>query len=78
MAIRITNKSTVEVGQTVGCHPATNAWMQGDRYGSVVEVGEAFIYVRMFRSEKMRKFIPSDIVELAPVNSELLRVRLGR
>ena len=43
------------VGRRVELHPATDAWMRGDRYGEVVKIGRTLIHVRMDRSGKVRK-----------------------
>lgn len=53
---------TFVVGMTVSSHPATDAWMRGDRYGTVVKVGRKFVHVRMNRSGQLRKFHPSNLV----------------
>lgn len=43
------------IGQRVELHPATDAWMMGDRYGEVVKIGRTYIHVKMDRSGKVRK-----------------------
>lgn len=48
----------------VEAHPATDAWMQGDRYGTVTKVGRKWVHVRMRRSDKVRKFLPGDLLEV--------------
>lgn len=47
--------TTFSIGQRVELHPATDAWMMGDRYGEVVKVGRSLIHVKMDRSGKVRK-----------------------
>ncbi|MDP2619896.1 MAG: hypothetical protein Q8P46_06920 [Hyphomicrobiales bacterium] len=48
----------------VQTHPATNAWMQGDRYGNVVHVGRKLVYVIMDRSNRFRGFLPDNLVKI--------------
>lgn len=42
-------------GTRVELHPATDAWMSGDKYGDVVRTGRLYVYVKMDRSGKVRK-----------------------
>jgi hypothetical protein len=42
--------ATFTVGQRVELHPATDAWMQGDRFGVVVKLGRVYVHVKMDRS----------------------------
>ena len=37
----------IETGTRVQLHPATDAWMRGDRYGTVVKIGRRLISVKM-------------------------------
>lgn len=43
------------VGKRIELHPATDAWMRGDRYGDVTRVGRKYVYVRMDRSGRTLK-----------------------
>lgn len=45
-------------GTRVELHPATDAWMRGDRYGTVVGVGRKYVHVRMDRSSLVRRVLP--------------------
>jgi hypothetical protein len=45
----------------VQAHPATDAWISGDRYGTVVKIGRILIHVKMDRSGKIRKFTSVDV-----------------
>lgn len=50
--------------QRVQLHPATDAWMQGDRYGTIVRIvtdGKK-IYVKMDRSKRILIVSPKDLV----------------
>lgn len=49
-------------GQRVQTHPATDAWMAGDRFGTVVRVGTRWVSVDMDRSGKRRRFDPNDLM----------------
>ncbi|MFG3718222.1 hypothetical protein ACGF8D_10535 [Streptomyces massasporeus] len=48
----------------VQAHPATDAWMAGDRYGVVARVGRELIHVKMDRSGRVRKFRPDDVEQI--------------
>ena len=52
-----------EVGDRVQLHPATDAWMRGDRYGEVVKIGRDKIHVKLDKSGRTLKLTPRDIVE---------------
>jgi hypothetical protein len=49
-------------GQRVETHPATSAWIMGDRYGEVEIVGRKWVHVRMDRSGRVRKFAPRNLM----------------
>ena len=51
-------------GRRVELHPATDAWMMGDRYGEVVDVGRKYLWVKMDRSGKTRKCLPWMVNEI--------------
>lgn len=50
-------------GQRVEAAPHTDAWMKGDRMGTVERIGrrDLRIYVRMDRSGKLLSFVPSNL-----------------
>jgi hypothetical protein len=48
-------------GDRVELHPATDAWMQGDRYGAVVAVGRKLVHVRMDRSGRLLNVSPRNV-----------------
>jgi hypothetical protein len=50
-----------EKGDRVQAHPATNAWMRGDRYGTVEAASSRKVQVRMDRSGKRLNFAPRDL-----------------
>jgi hypothetical protein len=54
------------VGDRVQLHPATDAWMMGDMYGTVIKLGRKLLHVRMDRSDKIRKVHPVNIVTIYP------------
>lgn len=48
----------------VELHPATDAWMQGDRFGVVERIGKRWIYVRLDRSQRI---LPFSLRNLSPI-----------
>ena len=44
------------LGCRVQAHPATDIWMEGDRYGEVVGYKGKFIQVKMDRSDRILNF----------------------
>jgi hypothetical protein len=58
------NKDNVfEGGSRVECHPACDAWMQGDRYGEVItQLENGDVSVKMDRSGRTLYF-PPDLVK---------------
>ena len=40
--------------QRVELHPATDAWMRGDRYGIVLSIGRKYIHLRMDSGRRLR------------------------
>lgn len=71
----------VIVGDRVELHPATDAWMMGDRYGDVVKVGAKLVHVRMDRSGKVRKLTPAYVTYVGkadcPACGAIYRPHLG-
>lgn len=53
-----------ETGQRVQLHPATDAWMSGDRYGTVEGAGRGgkTLKIRMDRSGKVRQMRPDNLM----------------
>lgn len=49
-------------GQRVGTHPATDEWMQGDRFGTVTKAGRKWVTVRLDRSNRVRRFHPDNLI----------------
>lgn len=49
-------------GARVQAHPATDAWMSGDRYGVIHRAGTKYVHVKMDRSGRIRRFTP-DLLE---------------
>lgn len=54
------------VGTRVQAHPATDAWMRGDRFGTVVTVGRKLVHVRMERSGRVLRFTPDLLTTATP------------
>ena len=51
-----------KVHDRVELHPATDWWMQGDRYGEVIAIGSVYYHVKMDRSGKVRRMVPENIL----------------
>ena len=51
-------------GQRVALHPSTDAWMRGDRFGTVESVGRFYVSVRCDASGKLRRVSPENIEEM--------------
>jgi hypothetical protein len=49
------------IGDRVELHPATDAWMFGDRFGEVIKVGTKLVHVKCDRSGKTRRLSPENI-----------------
>jgi hypothetical protein len=49
-------------GQRVQLHPATDRWMRGDRYGTVIHVGRKLVHVKLDVSQQVAKLHPSNIL----------------
>lgn len=52
------------IGMRVESHPATDAWISGDRYGEIVKVTRTRVHVKMDRSDKVRRFHAADVEEV--------------
>jgi len=59
-----TKPSDFQPGQRVQLHPATDAWMRGDRYGTVTKCGRKYVHVTLERSGRTLRFAPENILEL--------------
>lgn len=57
----VSDGSEVRGGSRVQAHPATDAWMRGDRFGEVVGIGRKYVHVLMDRSGRLRRFTPSNL-----------------
>ena len=53
--------SPFTAGDRVQLHPALDAWMMGDRYGTAVKVGRKYVHVLCDKSNKTRKIHPIDL-----------------
>lgn len=58
------NSTEFAVGDRVQTHPATDAWMSGDRYGEVAKVSldGSRVYVLMEHSGITRRFLRQDVL----------------
>lgn len=49
------------VGDRVELAPHTDAWMAGDRYGTVRVIGRFYLHVDMDKSGKTRRVVPENL-----------------
>ena len=62
--------SEYDRGDRVQVHPATDAWMRGMRYGTVVSVGPKYVHVLLDRDMKpygtgrTRRFVPKNLIPI--------------
>lgn len=52
----------MQTGERVQLHPATDAWMRGDRYGTIVRVTRTRIHVHMDRSGRTLRVVPANVL----------------
>lgn len=55
----------IELRSRVQLHPATDAWMAGDRYGVIVGIGRKRVHVKCDRSHKIRKVSRALLLEVS-------------
>lgn len=46
------NIKDLKIGQRVQTHPATDRWMRGQRFGTVIDIGRQVVGVRFDRGPK--------------------------
>lgn len=63
------NGYAVKVGDRVELHPATDAWMSGDRFGVVERLGNDVAFVRMDRSGRVRRVSSANIGSIVGITS---------
>ncbi len=56
-----TDTSEFRIGQRVEVHPASDAWMSGDRYATVTRVGKSIVFARMDKSNRVRWWHPESL-----------------
>ena len=52
------------IGTRVQLHPATDEWMQGDRYGEIVKAGRTLYSVKLDKSGRTRRFPVRDLIAI--------------
>lgn len=52
---------SVREGSRVELHPRLDAWMMGDRFGTVQKIGRKYVHVLMDRSGRVRRIAPEDL-----------------
>lgn len=53
--------SWFSTGQRIETHPATDAWMRGDRFGTVTVIGRKYVSIKMDVSKRTLRMLPSNI-----------------
>lgn len=53
-----------KLNDRVQLHPATDTWMRGDRFGTVVAIGRKLLRVKMDRSQRTLSLLPANIMEV--------------
>ena len=54
--------TSFKAGDRVQTHPATDAWMRGDRFGTVSCIGWRHVIVVLDRSGRTRRFAPRNLL----------------
>jgi hypothetical protein len=57
------------LGERVSMHPATDAFMMGDRYGTVAKIGKSKIHVKMDKSGRTRLVLPGNLQHMEELGS---------
>ena len=66
----LTEKEQAEIlrqyllGRRVELHPATDAWMMGDRYGTIVKVNKSNVSIKMEKSGRTLKVTENNYTEV--------------
>jgi hypothetical protein len=58
----MTSTAKFEVGDRVQARPATDAWMRGDKFGTVTKIGRLLVHVRMDVSKRVVRFGPENLL----------------
>jgi len=56
--------SDFQPGQRVQLHPASDLWMRGARYGTVVRAGRQWVLVNLDMTGLIHAIEPKDIAEI--------------
>ena len=51
------------IGQRVQMHPATDAWMSGDRYGEIIKLTSK-VHVKLDKSGRTLRSVPANILPI--------------
>ena len=54
----------LRLGRRVELHPATDAWMMGDRYGTIVKVNKSNVSIKMDKSGRTLKVTENNYTEV--------------
>jgi hypothetical protein len=50
-----------QVGDRVETHPATDYWMMGARFGTVIKIGRKMVHVQLDRIDRVRTIHPRNL-----------------
>jgi hypothetical protein len=51
----------VRLGDRVQLHPATDLWMRGAKYGTVVKFGRKYLHIQLDINDKIVKMLPTNV-----------------
>jgi hypothetical protein len=51
-------------GERIQLHPATDRWMMGDRYATIIHAGRKILRVRFERSNTLGRVHPLNVLEI--------------
>lgn len=71
-----TRWSAIDVGHRVQLHPATDAWMSGDRYGEIAKLGSKYAHVKMDTSGRTRRVAYDNLIYMDSVQHGLVQTGL--
>lgn len=70
--------SDLDEAMRVEIHPGLDAWMQGDRFGTIWRIGRTSVHVKMDRSRRLLKLDPKFIHDVVMTAAEYNRDQARR
>jgi len=71
-----TRWAAIQPGTRVQLHPATDAWMRGDRYGEIAKLGSKYATVKMDTSGRNRRVAYDNLIYMGAVEHGLVQTGL--